>query len=425
MKKVLPTAFLVCALAVVVNAQFNSGSTGADGTLDLSTMTCPSNICEVQLPESGILNYTTVNIPALKNLRFNRNSRNTPVTILAQGSVTINGAIDVRNGAYVPCNQPGGRCFDYRLGGPGGFAGAETGNGFGPGGGIVGGILYGRWVGPLSLFPIIGGSGGAKTCCPVTGGAGAVVIASSASITGSGEVNASQSVVNCNAVEYGSAGAIRLVANNINYTGNLQAIGNPCGTHNNSNGVIRLEANNLIFNGTSTPAPVLSPINPNIVSSAQSLLTIYSVGGYIVPSYGGTRFDTVDLLLPNQIPDPVSVAVNANNIPVGTQVNVGFVSGSPNGTSTPCTLAGTLASSSCTATISSLNRTGVTYLLATAAFAPPAPLAQYNAKGKDQVATVRLEMILGKPPKYVFLRSDNSTIDAAKVPKEFLQYFGM
>ena len=40
-------------------AQFNCGSTGADGALDLSTTTCPNNICEVQLPESGVLNYTT------------------------------------------------------------------------------------------------------------------------------------------------------------------------------------------------------------------------------------------------------------------------------------------------------------------------------------------------------------------------------
>src|SRR6185436_4853836 len=80
-------------IAFPVHAQtFSSGSTGEDGALDLSS--CPQ-ICEVQLPESGVLNYTTVNIPSGKTLRFKVNSRNTPVIMLAQGTVTISGAIDV------------------------------------------------------------------------------------------------------------------------------------------------------------------------------------------------------------------------------------------------------------------------------------------------------------------------------------------
>lgn len=196
------------------------------------------------------------------------------------------------------------------------------------------------------------------------------------------------------------------------------------------NGTIRLEAllGQLTFFGTAVPAPTLAPFNQNtppILITNFPQLTIQSVGGYAVPSYSGSRFDTVDLLLPNQIPDPVNVVVSANNIPVGTQVQVGFVSGSPSGTSTPCNLAGTLASSSCTATISSLNRTGVTYLLATAIFTPPAPLAAFNPKGADQIAKIRLESVLGKQPKYVFLRGDGSVIETKKVPKEFLQYFGM
>ena len=144
-----------------------------------------------------------------------------------------------------------------------------------------------------------------------------------------------------------------------------------------------------------------------------------------VPSYAGSRFDTVDLLLPNSIPDPVNVVVQAVNIPSGTQVQVGFVSGSPSGTSTACTLSSGPGPLSCTATISNLNRTGVTYLLATATFAPPALLAKDNPKGKDQIAQIRLETVLGKQPKYVFLRGDKSVIETAKVPKEFLQYFGM
>ena len=423
MRKIFQLAFLICALSALAQAQFNSGSTGADGALDLLTMNCPNNVCAVQLPESGILNYTTVNIPTGKWLQFLANSRNTPVILLVQGNVFIGGEINVS----APCTfgltiVP---CRTGRQPGPGGFYGGSIGRrGFGPGGGSVpcdSPESSGRWVGALNLVPIIGGSGGAGCFNGEIegGGGGAITIASSTLISLTGSVMALGRGIQSTC---GSGGAIRLVANSLNISGNLNAHCN--GTHF---GAIRLEApeGQRTFTGTATPAAVLAPVNPNIVSNNQPQLTIASVGGYAVPSYAGSRFDTVDLLLPNQIPDPVNVAVNANNIPVGTQINVGFVSGSPNGTTAPCNLAGIFSSSSCTATISNLNRTGVTYLLATAAFAPPAPLAQYNPKGKDQVAAVRLETILGKPPKYVFLRSDKTTIDAAKVSKEILQYFGM
>jgi len=53
----------------------------------------------VQLPESGVFNFTTVNIPAGVTITFRRNSRNTPVTILASGNVTIAGTIDVSGGS--------------------------------------------------------------------------------------------------------------------------------------------------------------------------------------------------------------------------------------------------------------------------------------------------------------------------------------
>ena len=74
-----------------VEAQtFNSGSTGADGVLDLT-----AGDRQVQLPESGVLNYTTINIPAQRTLTFKSNLANTPVTMLAQGNVTIAGTVDV------------------------------------------------------------------------------------------------------------------------------------------------------------------------------------------------------------------------------------------------------------------------------------------------------------------------------------------
>lgn len=422
MKKGLFFVCLILLASIPCHAQsFSSSSTGADGALNLSTMNCLDNICEVQLPESGILNYTTVNIPSGKVLKFKSNSRNTPVTMLAQGAVTISGVIDVSSAGNYTC----GSSIAFRLG-PGGFYGGQVGQpGFGPGGGQNG--ESGKWVGPLSLSPIVGGSGGAGACygfyCWGGGpGGGAIVIASSSSITSNGQLLANgSSHGNCaSGGSSGSGGAIRLVANSLNVTGQLQA----CGGSNC--GVIRLEApsGSLTFTGSSNPPAGLFPINPTIVPTAAPSLTIVSIAGYPVPSYAGSRFDTYDLLLPNQLTDPINVVVRGNNIPVGTKVNIGFVNGSPQATSTPGTLSGTLASSSATLTIAGLNRTAVTYLLASATFNPPANLAAYNPKGPDQVAKVRVEAAPGVRPKFVFLRGNGTVIELARIPNEFLKQFG-
>lgn len=280
MKKVFLLAFLVCAAPMLVQAQFNSGSTGADGALDLSIMTCPNNVCEVQLPESGILNYITVNVPQGKYLRFKQNSRNTPVILLAQGNVIIAGEIDVSspcspNSIGTPCSQQVPSSSSIQTAGPGGFSGGAPGkDGFGPGKGIysANNSQYNAvWVGALTLVPIVGGSGGASYNCGIGfcvggGGGGAIAIASSTSITVPGQLKAN------GYGGTGSGGAIRLVANTINVSGNLSAAGN-------NNGVIRLESQlgQLTFNGSSFPAATLAPINPSIVSNAQPLLTIHEM----------------------------------------------------------------------------------------------------------------------------------------------------
>lgn len=399
----------------LAQAQFNSGSTGADGALDLSTMTCPGNVCMIQLPESGVLNYTTVNIPTGKYLRFRINSRNTPAVILAQGPVTIAGQLTV-SAAYTRYGGScgGGPVFE----GPGGFRGSTNGQGFGPGGGTPT-SPNGKWVGPLSLTPIVGGSG------PYGNGfgGGAVVVASSSSITLSGQIVANGDAENyCNGT-YGSGGAIRLVSQALNISGSLSACGANCTTNG---GVIRLEAPaaNRNITGTTQPAAVISEINPTIIASSLPRLSLTSVGGFAVPLYSGSRFDLVDILLPIQLTDPISVGVSAENVPVGTQVSVGFASSS-GGTSVPCNLAGSFSSSSCTATISGLNRTAVTYLLATATFSPSGSLAQYNPMGPNHVAKIKLETAIAAKPKYSFIRSNGSVIDPKDISPAFLKEFGM
>ncbi|MET3930834.1 hypothetical protein ABIE51_002721 [Lysobacter sp. OAE881] len=145
------TAALVATLfAPTAWAAFDSGSTGADGVFN------PTVNTEVELPPSGILNYTTVNIPTGVTVKFKRNAANTPVYILASGDVTIAGTIDLRgddakdagtygDGAQGDDGIPG-------AGGAGGFDGGRGGRddaqqraaiirggaGLGPGGGAGG-----------------------------------------------------------------------------------------------------------------------------------------------------------------------------------------------------------------------------------------------------------------------------------------------
>ena len=162
--------FAAMAIAMPSFAAVNSGSTGADGAL------APSVNTEVQLPPSGILNYTTINIPAGVTVTFKRNVLNTPAYLLASGDVTIAGTLDARGldgkaaGSYGDGNQaddglPG-------KGGPGGFDGGRGGRadaastpaiirggaGLGPGGGaggIEGGDGSGCAIG-AGYFPRVG-----------------------------------------------------------------------------------------------------------------------------------------------------------------------------------------------------------------------------------------------------------------------------
>ncbi|MBI1763820.1 MAG: hypothetical protein HYR56_20540 [Acidobacteria bacterium] len=414
MSKVTMLVMWLCWLFTPVQGQnFSSGSTGADGALDLT-----SGSREVELPESGILNYTTINVPSGRSLTFKGNLKNTPVILLAQGNVTITGSISVS--ARNPNTGP-------TIPGPGGFFGGAAGqNGFGPGGGQVNGTdRHGRWVGPLSLVPIIGGSSGAgSTGSSGASGGGAIVIASSTSITISGGISANGFSFLAGTTPgpgAGSGGAIRLVANTVSVSGDLNARGgsSTCNCH----GVIRIETRQggASFTGNATPPAVIASINPVIVPNAATpALTIVSIGGYPVTPYSGSRPDAVDLLLPNQLTDPLSMVVQASNIAVGTQVRMNI---SGVGSYTPGTLSGTLPSSTATLTIAGLNRNAATYLFVYATFGVPASTASYNPPGPDQVAQVRLEAAPGAPSKFVFLRHDGSEIDPRRVPSSLLQQF--
>src|SRR5262249_53711056 len=96
---------------------FSSGSTGADGAF------APTTSQTIQVPESGVFNFTTISIPTGVTITYTRNSKNSPVTILATGDVTIAGTINVIGGSGLT-NGGGGR------GAPGGYDGGAAGFGF-------------------------------------------------------------------------------------------------------------------------------------------------------------------------------------------------------------------------------------------------------------------------------------------------------
>src|SRR2546428_3456041 len=139
------TALVVASVVLAshpAHAQFNSGSTGADGALN------PSANLTLTLPATGVFNFTTVNIPGGVILRFTRNAANTPVTILAQGDVIIAGTMDVSGSAGGTGSLTGTLLGpNGGAGGPGGFDGGTGANGvisttggagLGPGGGSGG-----------------------------------------------------------------------------------------------------------------------------------------------------------------------------------------------------------------------------------------------------------------------------------------------
>lgn len=174
-----PSLFLL-ASGPVLAGTFVSGSTGAHGALS------PTADITIPLPANGILNYTTVNIPAGVTVKFEKNGANTAIVMLTTGNVNIAGTIDISGGASLTTKT--GLAADMNkggLGGPGGFDGGRGGlqeqnrlggTGFGPGGG-GGGIQNSG-----ACFNIDQGGGGggfaaageASFCARNEGGAGLI-----------------------------------------------------------------------------------------------------------------------------------------------------------------------------------------------------------------------------------------------------------
>lgn len=349
-------------------AAFVSGSTGADGDFN------PTANTVLQIPDSGVFNFGVISIPAGVTVTFKKNAKNTPVTILATGDVTVNGTISAAggNGSFIIPGAGGPGGF---IGGIGGVVNANGKRGEGPGGGTGGnannnnfgssggggggfggnggnsstwqvyGVDGGTAYGNERILPIIGGSGGGGGGGTNSynggsggGGGGGLVIASSGTITVNGSINANGgNGANGESSGWGAAGggggsggSIRLITNTIAGNGSITANGGSRGdgpyggnytAGNGGAGRIRFETVNITrTSGTSPPMSFGYPYA--VVPANMPTLTITSIGGLQVPSVPNGAFQAPDVMLPLNTKNPVTVVVTAANIPAGTTVSL-------------------------------------------------------------------------------------------------------
>jgi hypothetical protein len=255
-KKAKVIALLLGSLATnpISSFAFDTGSDGSYGPITMSNTASMPLTNTLVLPANGIFNCTSINVGTNCVLNFIPNSLNTPVYLLAQTNIVINGTIDISgqsgttNGSFSTVPGPGGFA-----GGAGGTPSASipAGSGQGPGGGSStgsgpaggafgsAGFNNSATYGNLLLAPLIGGSGGrgypgsGSSYPGASGGAGggAVMLASSTSVTISGVILAKGGAcVSINAGDEllsggGSGGAVRIVAPVVNVTGSIDVSG--------------------------------------------------------------------------------------------------------------------------------------------------------------------------------------------------------
>ncbi len=305
-KRTIPFfAIFFAAFAPSLFAQLAIPSDGSDGTLNIITNTT----IDLSLAANGAWNannsanagkgiydsskwavvfkYSSVTVASNAIVTFKNHASRAPVVWLVNGDVTINGelSLDGQNGINDPVNlaEPG----------PGGFRGGAArrvnqgrGVGFGPGGGEFSYDHTGHYntgethgYGNLQIVPLIGGSGGAAEDANGGGGGGAILIAASGAIN----INAGGYLLanggGSGSGYGGSGGAIRLIANQINGSGRLDA-------SSYRPGRIRLEANStsptLVLNPTTTG---VSPLPLTIWPPDDApRVTILSIAGQVPPS---------------------------------------------------------------------------------------------------------------------------------------------
>jgi hypothetical protein len=437
-------AITLISASTAIAGNFNSGSTGADGTFN------PASNIEVVLPENGILNYTTVNIPAGVTVTFKKNAANTPVYILATGDVTIAGTINVDGGSTTTrspgkgghggydgglgassTGMAGGKGLGPGGGNPGGTGadgGSGGGGGFGTNGNDGAGTLKGTGGGTYAnekILPLIGGSGGGggnytSGGAGGGGGGGAILIASSGTINVVGTITANGGNAPIGNVVVsggggGSGGAIKLMADTISGNGTISAMGGNGGIYGwypgGSGGVgrIRLEAFTVTRTAVTTPSYIYGYPNTVFVAN-EPTLTITSIGGVSVPSNPSGTYGTPDVILPSTITNPIMIDIAATNIPVGTQVTITAIPEYGTSTSTTGTLSGTDASSTASVSIT-LPTTYQSILTAKATFTIQTAMYYEGEK----IEKVMVASTIGKGSEVTYISESGKEISAREL----------
>ncbi len=455
-------SFLILALCILPGraayAAFDSGSTGADGEF------APTSNTVLQIPESGIFNFTTINIPSGVTVTFKKNSQNTPVTMLTTGDVTIAGTINLNgsSGSYIIPGVGGPGGFDGGQGGvviqagkrgegPGGGWGASpnTANGNPAGGGGGGGFAVnggtggtyssstggagGSSYGNERILPQIGGSGGGGGSGNTNlvggaggGGGGAIVIASSGIINLTGAITANggtgalgESNGYAGSGGGGSGGGIRLIANTISGNGTLSATGGTGGSSSwgfggaGGIGRIRLEASSVTRTAGTTP-PFSLDYPYAVVPQNMPTLTITSAGGVDSPSVPKGSYGSPDMMLPFNMQNPITVVLAGANIPANTTITLKASPAVGTATTATGTLAGTDTSSSASIQINiskaypSILTASVTFQLASLGMGP------IYAQG-ELIEKVRVEAAMGGGSTMTYITASGKEIPAKQL----------
>ena len=354
------SALLMLCTAILHAQSFPSGSTGADGALNITA----AGVTSFSTPPVGggsVYNFTTINIAAGSTLKLSGAVFSSPIYFLASGAVTVAGTIDLSGQAgSVPANSaqriptiPGSGGY---AGGLAAFGGQGATNGSGPLGG-TNGVCGGGFSGNQFLVPLVGGSGGNGANGSGGAGGGALLIASSASITVTGTITAAGGAGGSSCG--GAGGGIRLVAPAIAGTGSITAAAGSGFYANGASGVVRLEFFQSTFTGTTggslyTATPIALFV-PAAGAQPSIIVTSINVPGVTnpvpVPANPTGSFTVPDVALNST--SPLTVNIKASNIPLGTIPTLYFSTENfpDQQIAASAGLAGTLASSTTTATV--------------------------------------------------------------------------
>lgn len=358
----------LCIAALLHGQSFPSGSTGADGDLVINT---PGPTAFTTAPVGGgsVYNFKSIQIASGSTLVLSGGKFPNPIYFLSQGAVIIAGTIDLSGQSGTQVTTPAQRTGPTvpGSGGYGGGAVSFAGNpalpGLGPAGGRTGAICIigtgygagsGGFTGNQFLVPLVGGSGGAGSDVSGGAGGGALLIASSVSITVDGAIVANGgNALNISgfASGNGGGGGVRLVAPTISGTGTITAVAGTNGCKG-TDGVVRLEFFQNTFTGTVGGTLYLAtPVNLFIPAlTDQPSIVVTSIGGVPIPPNPTGSFTVPDVALNSNAPLPVSI--HATNIPLGTTATLYFSTENfPDQQIVSTQLGGDVTSSTATATV--------------------------------------------------------------------------